>query len=150
MPAFQQFCTFYLDDLLLGVHVSQVQEVVQTESVTRVPLAEATVAGLINLRGQIVTAVNLRECLQRSALATGRLPLSLVIRSHGTVVSLLVDRVGDVLDVDEAAFTPTPETVDRGVARLLSGAYKLPQSLLLVLDADSIVTHVRNLHSSNR
>ena len=145
-----QLCTFYLDDLFLGVDVGQVQEVVQTDHVTHVPLADATVAGLINLRGQIVAAVNLRECLQRSAAASERLPLSLVVRLQGTIVSLFVDRMGDVLDLDESVFTPTPEIVDRKVARQLSGAYKLPQSLLLVLDTDRVLAHVKSLHSGSR
>jgi len=105
----RQLCTFYLDDLFLGVDVTQVQEVVQTDHLTRVPLADSTVAGIINLRGQIVAAVNLRECLQRSVREIARLPLSLVVRWDGAIVSLFVDRMGDVLDLEESGFLPTPE-----------------------------------------
>ncbi len=146
----RQLCTFYLDDLFLGVDVAHVQEVVQTDHVTRVPLADSTVAGIINLRGQIVAAVNLRECLQRAASTSTRLPLSLVVCLKGATVSLFVDRMGDVLDLDESGFLPTPEIVDRKVARLLNGAYKLPQDLLLVLDTQRVLTHVKNLHSGAR
>lgn len=146
----RQLCTFYLDDLFLGVDVTQVQEVVQTDHLTRVPLADSTVAGIINLRGQIVAAVNLRECLQRSASEIARLPLSLVVRWDGAIVSLFVDRMGDVLDLDESGFLATPEIVDRKVARLINGAYKLPNELLLVLDTERVLTHVKHLHSGTR
>ncbi len=146
----RQLCTFYLDDLFLGVDVTQVQEVVQTDHLTRVPLADSTVAGIINLRGQIVAAVNLRECLQRSVGDIARLPLSLVVRWDGAIVSLFVDRMGDVLDLEESGFLPTPEIVDRKVARLINGAYKLPHELLLVLDTERVLTHVKHLHSGSR
>ena len=147
MLAPRQLCTFYLDNMLLGVDVDRVQEVAQTDHVTGVPLANSSVAGLINLRGQIVTAIDLRECLKRPAQTASRQPLSLVIRKEGAVVSILVDRMGDVLNVDERAFLPTPDAVDRDVANFVTGAYRLPQALLLVLDPDGIVAQVTAAHA---
>ena len=96
----RQLCTFYLDDLMLGIDVEQVQEVLQTQRLTRVPLAHETVAGLINLRGQIITAINLGVCLNRRWEARSQESLSIIIRSESALVSLLVDRMGDVIDVD--------------------------------------------------
>ncbi|MBS0205153.1 MAG: chemotaxis protein CheW [Planctomycetes bacterium] len=142
----RKLCTFHLDNIYLGVDVNRVQEVAKTDHVTGVPLADPRIAGLINLRGQIVTAVNLRECLKRPADPTARKPLSLVVRYDGTIVSILVDRMGDVLTVDDRLFLPAPDAVDHDVAKFITGAYRLPQALLLVLDPDGIVAHVTAAH----
>ena len=133
--------------MYLGIDVGRVQEIAQTDHVTGVPLANPSVAGLINLRGQIVTAIDLRECLKRPADPTARKPLSVVVRHDGAVVSILVDRMGDVLNVDERSFLPTPDAADQDVAKFVTGAYRLPQALLLVLDPDGIVAHVTAAHS---
>jgi purine-binding chemotaxis protein CheW len=145
-----QLCTFYIDDLLLGIDVDDVQEVLQAQFLTRVPLASESVAGLINLRGQIITAVNLRACLNRPWEAKHQNSLSLIVRSKSTLISLLVDRMGDVIDVDEADFAAPPESVDRNTVELIRGAYRLPDTLLLVLDSEQVVTHVTGLHDSGR
>src|SRR5258708_37347598 len=94
-----QFCTFYLDHLLFGVELKGVQEVIRSLDVTRVPLAPAAVRGLINLRGQIVTAVDLRQGLELEAAPPDLLPMNVVVRSNDGSVSLLVDEIGDVVEV---------------------------------------------------
>lgn len=147
MASLRQLCTFHIDDMLLGVDVSVVQEVIQTPPVTRVPLAKSTVAGLINLRGQIVTAIDLRVCLQRSAVASHDLSQSLIIRTESAPFSFLVDRIGDVLDIDEATFTRTPESINPSAAMLISGAYRMPDSLLLILNPGKTINHVTSLHA---
>jgi purine-binding chemotaxis protein CheW len=135
----QQFATFYLDDLLFGVEVRQVQEVIRFQEMTRVPLAPPVVQGLINLRGQIVTAVDLRRRLALPQRAPDRLPMNVVVRTPEGAVSLLVDEIGDVVEVSGDAFERPPETVT-GVARdLIQGVYKMKQSLLLVLDTQKSV-----------
>lgn len=149
MPETRQLCTFHLDDLFLGIDVDRVQEVLQAQHLTRVPLADPSVAGLINLRGQIVTAINLRACLNRNADIEPDASLSMIIRSETTLVSLLVDRIGDVVDVDSSDFAQPPETLKRAVVELIRGAYKLPDSLLLVLDSERIVSQVTSLHNSS-
>src|SRR5450432_4495694 len=103
MTQTSQFCTFYLDQLLFGVNLQGVQEVICNLQMTQVPLAPGVVRGLINLRGQIVTAVNLRQRLGLTAPAEGALPMNVVVRSEDGAVSLLVDEIGDVAEVDEAA-----------------------------------------------
>jgi purine-binding chemotaxis protein CheW len=139
MPTTQQFCTFFVDDLFFGVEVEKVQEVLRYQAMTRVPLAPPVVRGLINLRGQIVTAMDLRSRLQLSESPADQLPMNVVIRDDADATSLLVDRIGDVLEVDETAFERPPETL-RGVAReLVTGAYKLEDRLLLVLDTEKLV-----------
>lgn len=145
----RQLCTFHLDDLTLGIDVENVQEVLQAQHLTRVPLAHQSVAGLVNLRGQIVTAINLRACLNRNADVAPSDSLSMIVRSERTLVSLLVDRIGDVVDVDAADFANPPETLDASAVELIRGAYKLPDQLLLVLDSERIVTLVTSLHNSS-
>lgn len=134
-----QLCTFHLDGLFFGVEVKKVQEVIRYQKMTRVPLASPVVRGLINLRGQIVTAIDLRRRLELSERPADRTPMNLVIRTDDRPVSLLVDEIGDVVEVQAAAFERPPETL-RGVAReLIRGAYKLNDCLLLTLDTERAV-----------
>ncbi len=136
MAAARQLCTFFLDELYFGVDVQKVQEVIRYQEMTRVPLAPPVVQGLINLRGQIVTAIDMRRRLDLPALPEGQLPMNVVIRTDDGPVSLLVDEIGDVQEVDSEQFERPPETL-RGQAReMIQGAYKLNERLLLILDSD--------------
>jgi purine-binding chemotaxis protein CheW len=129
-----QFSTFFLRDLYLGVEVLKVQELIRFQEMTRVPLASDVVRGLINLRGQIVTAIDLRRQFGMAPLEPGRDPMNVVVRTEEGAVSLLVDEIGDVVDVDGQQFERAPDTL-RGRAReLVTGVYKLDGRLLLVLD----------------
>src|SRR5262245_37201472 len=106
---------------------------------TRVPLAHPVVRGLINLRGQIVTAIDLRRRLDFPDPPADQLPVNVVVNTDDGAVSLLVDDIGDVLQVSEELFEPPPETL-RGLARkLIRGAYKLNDRLLLLLDTDTLL-----------
>ena len=139
MATTRQLATFYLDRLFFGIQVEKVQEVIRYQEMTRVPLAAKVVGGLINLRGQIVTAIDLRQRLELAPRSSGELPMNVVIRSDDGALSLLVDEIGDVVEVDDASFEPPPETM-RGVAReLVRGVYKLRDDLLLVLDTERAV-----------
>ncbi len=135
----RQFCTFFLENYFFGVDVQQVQEVLRYQEQTRVPLAPQVIRGLINLRGQIVTAMDLRRRLELSERADDALPINVVVRTADGAVSLLVDEIGEVVDVADDVFEPPPETVE-GVAReLIVGAYKLENRLLLILDTEKTV-----------
>lgn len=131
-----QFCTFYLDKLLFGVELKGVQEVIRTLEMTKVPLAPEVVSGLINLRGQIVTAVDLRRRLELEPGPPGMLTMNVVVRSEDGAVSLLVDEIGDVVEVDETSFEPPPETLRGSVRALIVGVHKLDDHLMLVLDIE--------------
>jgi purine-binding chemotaxis protein CheW len=135
----RQFCTFHLDRLFLGIEVRQVQEVIRAQQMTRVPLAPRAVRGLINLRGQIVTAIDLRERLGLPAFAPDRQPMNVVVRTDEGAVSLLVDEIGDVLEAEEAAHEHPPETLSPAARELICGVYKLPGRLLLILDTDKVL-----------
>jgi purine-binding chemotaxis protein CheW len=140
MPADSQFCTFHLGELYLGVDVLRVQEVIREQPMTRVPLAHPAVRGLINLRGQIVTALDLRRRLSLpDHPGAGPPPVNVVVLTDDGAVSLLADEIGDVLSLPDDLFEVPPETL-RGEAReLIRGAYKLSDRLLLILDTDRAV-----------
>ncbi|SDQ20656.1 chemotaxis protein CheW [Quadrisphaera sp. DSM 44207] len=129
-----QLATFWLDGDLYGVEVEHVQEVLRFQGLTRVPLAPTAVAGLINLRGQVVTAVELRERLALPPRPEGNDAIVIVVRLHGEAVSLLVDGIADVVDVDVRDFEAPPDTMDGAARELIRGAYKLDGRLLLALD----------------
>src|SRR3569833_1351775 len=139
MPNTRQLATFRLDGDLFGVEVEHVQEELRSQSITRVPLAPPAVAGLINLRGQVVTAIELRERLGRPARPEGDETVVLVVRLHGEAVSLLVDSIADVVDVNVRDFEAPPDTLDGAGRDLIRGAYQLSGQLLLALDVNRAV-----------
>ena len=130
----RQFCTFFLDGLRFGVDVQKVQEVVPYQEMTRVPLAPSMVQGLLNLRGQIVTGIDLRRRLELAERPTGSLPMNVVLRAEDSPVSFLVDEIGEVIEVAADAWERPPETLQGRVRELIQGVYPLQEELLLVLD----------------
>ncbi len=136
MSQTSQFCTFYLDKLLFGVELKGVQEVIRSLEMTKVPLAPPTVSGLINLRGQIVTAVDLRRRLELEPGSPHGLAMNVVVRSQDGAVSLLVDEIGDVVEVEETTFEPPPATLQGSVRTMILGVHKLDGRLMHVLDME--------------
>lgn len=134
-----QLCTFEVDGLLLGVDVAEVQEVLRPQPTTVVPRAPEAVRGLINLRGQIVSAVDLRVRLGRPAPAPDAESLNVVVRSGDEAVSLLVDDIGDVLDTVDQRLLPAPANLPATLRDLVRGVVALPDSILLLLDVDRVV-----------
>ncbi len=132
MPA--QYCTFYLDGLLFGVDLKTVQEVVNRHDMTQVPLAPSVVSGLINLRGQIVTAIDLRCRLELQSRPQDANVMNVVVRSDDGAISLLVDEIGDVVEVEDSSFELPPETLRGNVRRMILGVHKLNSRLMHVLD----------------
>lgn len=139
--AHMQLCTFSLDGLHFGVDVLQVQEVLRFQEMTPVPLAPPETRGLINLRGQVVTAVDLRLRLGLAERPLDGLrpedrPMNVIVRAGDDTVSLLVDHIGDVVEPAADALEPPPETLAGRVRDVITGVYKLDGQLLLVMDAD--------------
>lgn len=135
----QQFCTFTVAGVFFGVEVLRVQEVIKYQEMTRVPLAAPVVRGLINLRGQIVTAIDLRRRLAMPDREGDRQPMNVVVRTDEGTVSLLVDEIGDVLEVSDEVFERPPDTIAGVALDLVRGVYKLKDHLLLVLDVERAV-----------
>ena len=134
-----QFSTFFVADLFFGVDVLHVQEVLRSQQMTSVPQAPGVIEGLINLRGQIVTAIDMRRRLGLPQRAGGQAPMNMVVRTVDGAVSLLVDEIGDVLDMDSATYVRPPQNLDPAAKELIRGVYKLKDKLLLVLDEERTV-----------
>lgn len=147
MSASQQFCTFFLDGHVFGTPVPKVQEVILHQEMTRVPLAPGVISGLINLRGQIVSAIDLRRRLGLPERPEGQLPMNVVVRTGDGAVSLLVDEIGDVIEVEEETLESPPETLQGFGREVVRGVYKLSGRLLLALDIDRVVD-LRDLEKS--
>jgi purine-binding chemotaxis protein CheW len=134
-----QYSTFFVADLFFGVDVLRVQEVLRFQPMTRVPRAAEVIEGLINLRGQIVAAIDMRRRLKLPARAGNETPMNMVVRTDDGAVSLLVDEIGDVLDVDASTYERPPENLDPAAQELIRGVYKLKDRLLLILDVEQTV-----------
>ena len=138
MSSEQLYSTFSLGEHHFGVDVNTVQEIIRYQKMTPVPLADPVIRGLINLRGQIVTAMDLRRRIEMDDLPADKKSMNVVIRTEDGAISLLVDEIGDVISVEDQAFEDCPETL-KGVARdLIKGAYKLEKKLLLILDTKKV------------
>ena len=131
-----QFCTFFVRGLFLGVEVTRIQEVIRYQPLTTVPLTSSMIGGLMNLRGQIVTAIDMRLRLGLPGRADGERPINVVVRTAEGAVSLLVDEIGDVLEIENETFEQPPETVSGTTRELVRGVYQLRDKLLLVLDTE--------------
>ncbi len=138
----RQLCTVYVESLFCGIDVRKVQEALPAQPLTAVPLASRFVRGLINLRGQIVAAIDLRQCLQLPPNPNASIPL--ILRDGDEMMALLVDRVGEVLAVDEASFEPPSLPLGEAASGLVMGVYKLPGQIIHVLEIEAIARLVAN------
>lgn len=135
----EQYCTFFVRDLFLGIKVLSVQEILRYQPMTAVPLASEVISGLINLRGEIVTAIDLRRRLglaDRTADCAS--PTNIIVRTASGPVSFLVDAIDDVISVDVNAFEPPPPALVGPLRTLTHGVYKLESRLLLILEHEQI------------
>lgn len=136
----QIYCTFYLDKYYFGIEVEQVQEIIRFQEITPVALAPEVVKGLINLRGQIVTAVDLRNLLELPARADDEVPMNIVVRTPLGAFSLLADRIGDVLELSDDSFEAPPDNLTGMARELIQRAYKLDNGLLLTMAIKRVVS----------
>ena len=139
----RQFSTFQIANRLYGIDVLRVQEVTRALPIAEVPLAPKFVHGLINLRGQISTAISLRELFQIKETAPEE-QMNVVCRVNEVLISFIVDSVGDVLELDSKDFELAPETVPDGIRRFIEGVYKTPSALMSVVDVDKIADYFAN------
>lgn len=139
MAASQRYSTFFLNSICFGVHVEKVQEVLEYVDITPVPLSAEVLPGIINLRGQILTTIDLKTRLNLSGSQSSAQPMMMVIRTSEGPMNLLVDKIGGVLDVDPDLFENPTETLKPAVRAVTSHVCKLEQHLLLVLDTERII-----------
>jgi len=131
--------TFWVDDLHLGVDILRIQEVLHDQRVAFVPLAHPAVRGLLNLRGQIATAVDARRRLGLAEQDPDVHGVHVIATSRGELMSLVVDREGDVIDLDGQA-SEVPQTVDAQIRSQVTGVHRVAGSLLLMVDLDRMLS----------
>ncbi len=140
----EEFVTFRVGKQLFGVHVLKVRDILHLEKIAFIPLAPPQVAGSINLRGQIVTVVDVRVCLGLTTQSV-RIedneedsPIGVTIEKGSDLYTLLVDEIGDVMSVAEEQKEPVPNTIDDRWRGFATCVYRLEKELLIVLDSDQL------------
>jgi purine-binding chemotaxis protein CheW len=134
-----EFVTFTTGGQLFGLPIERVQEVFRPDRITRVPLAGAQIAGVLNLRGRIVTAIDMRNRLELNTREQGRAPMAIGIESGAESFGLLVDALGEVLKLPTAEREANPVNLDRKLARVSAGVFRLDGQLMVVLDVDRVL-----------
>jgi purine-binding chemotaxis protein CheW len=136
---FTEYVTFTIAGQMFGLPIARVQDVFKPERITRVPLAGAEIAGVLNLRGRIVTAIDMRHRLDAERRDVAAAPMAIGIEAKGESFGLLVDTIGEVLKLPEADREPAPINLDRNLAALAAGVYRLDGRLLVALDIDRVL-----------
>jgi len=134
-----EYVTATIGGQLFGLPISRVQDVFAPERLARVPLAAPEIAGMLNLRGRIVTAIDMRKRLGLAALEEGRPRMAVGIESKGESYGLLIDAIGEVLKLTGASREDNPVNLDARLARVSAGVHRLDGSLLVVLDVDRVL-----------
>jgi chemotaxis signal transduction protein len=141
MPQFEtrQLCTFYLGSELFGVEVVEVQEVLRQPVISPVPLATRFVSGLMNLRGSIVSCIDLRLRFGMPPASAGSEQVQVVTKTDSGLVSFQVDRIGDVVEIMDSELEPPPATLTEDAKKLITGVYKLKDRLLLSVSVRQVL-----------
>ncbi len=143
-PSSQQLLTFTLAEQLFGVPVLQVNDVLGPQKITKTPLSSSAIAGIMNLRGRIVTAVDVRSCLHQPVRCDDEKSMSVVVEQKGELFSLMIDAVGDVLTLSQDSFEPPPETLDAAWRGVAAGIHKLQDKILVILDVGQLLHTASN------
>ncbi|OWY63960.1 chemotaxis protein CheW [cyanobacterium TDX16] len=149
MTEFQQYCTFFIKDIHFGIDIKHVQEVIRLPEINSVPLAPVDICGLINLRGKIVTIIDLQCRLgmgQSLSPSTSHPELdeeflahNIIVQTKDEIAGLLVEDIGDMLEFTSDRFEPSPATLTGQMRKVLRGAYSLSQGFLMILDIEKVL-----------
>lgn len=134
-----EYVTAMIGGQLFGLPILQVQDVFAPERLTTVPLAPAEIAGVLNLRGRIITLINMRRRLGLESEQSDSPPMAVGVETRGESYGLLIDSVGEVLKLDDMACEPNPSNLDPLLASVSTGIYRLDGQLLMVLDVDRVL-----------
>jgi purine-binding chemotaxis protein CheW len=135
-----QLATFYLGELCLAVEIGQIQEIMRGMAITRVPDAPPEVSGVINLRGEVATIIDLRRVLGLPQAAAGQSARTLIVRSQDESIGLQVDRVADITTVEDAEILPAPPNVGRVDGRFIRGVCPRETEIMVVLDLEEVLS----------
>ncbi len=138
----RQLTTFFLGDFQYGIDVMRVQEVTNSLPMTKIPIAPHYVRGLINLRGQIATAIGLHELLALGPSVAVEAKMTVICKVDGALLSLLVDSIGDVIEIPDADYEPVPHTIQGAARQLMGGVYKTKGTILCILDLDKLTAEL--------
>lgn len=144
----KDFVTMTLADQMFGIPVLQVQDILGPQKITRIPLAPPEVAGSLNLRGRIVTAIDVRTRLGLDQRDDGGKQMSIVVEYGGDLYSLIVDEVGEVMSLSENAFERNPPTLDLIWREVSNGVYRLDGRLLVVVDVARLLNFVKKAEAA--
>ncbi len=136
---FTEYVTAMIGGQLFGLPIVRVQDVFIPERLTRVPLAPPEIAGVLNLRGRIVTLIDLRRRFGLGQRESGQVTMAIGVESRAESYGLLIDSVGEVLKLEDAAREPNPINLDERLARVSAGIYRLDGQLLIVVDVDRVL-----------
>jgi purine-binding chemotaxis protein CheW len=135
-----QLATFYIADMCLALEIGQIQEIIRQVKVTRVPHAPPQVSGVINLRGEVTTVINLRQVLGLPPVDADSESQTLIVRSQGESIGLVVDRVGDICAVDASSVVPSPPNVNNIDGRFFHGVCQRKAEIIIVLDLEQALS----------
>lgn len=135
----KEFVTVKLAGQCMGIPVLSVHDVLNAQSITRIPKAPPSVVGVLNLRGRIVTAVDLRIHLGFEEREEGASTMSVVVEHNGDPFSLLIDSVGEVLALPDSQYEKTPVTLDERLRAVSGGIYRLEEGIMVVLDVSRLL-----------
>ena len=135
----RKICTFYVDGYFFGIDVHDIQEVIRYQEMNAVPLADARISGLINMRGQIVTAIDMRKRFDFPVMPEGEKPNNIIVRTEDGAVSLLVDSIGDVINIACEQFETPPVNLKGEIRSMLREVCKFDAQLLLILDIEQVL-----------
>jgi len=134
-----EYVTVWIGEQLFGLPISRVQDVFMPDRLTKVPLASAEIAGVLNLRGRIVTAVDMRRRLGLAENDNGRTRMAVGTELQGEAYGLLIDSVGEVLKLPDDTRESNPVNLDRRLQRISAGVHRLDGQLLVILDVDRVL-----------
>ena len=134
-----EYVTVLIGGQLFGLPISRVQDVFMPERITRVPLAPPEIAGVLNLRGRIVTTVDMRRRLGLPPRTDNKPSMAVGIEMKGESYGLLIDTVGEVMKLGEGTLEPNPVNLDAKLARVSAGVHRLDGQLMVILDVDSVL-----------
>lgn len=140
----EDFLTFIVDGQSFGIPVLQVQDVLSEQPVTKIPLSSPEVEGSLNLRGRIVTAINVRECLSISKRDSDKSNMSVVVEHNDELFSLIIDSVGEVLRLTKTDFEKNPGTLDPAWKDLSAGIFQLKDDLLIIMDVSKLLENIKS------
>lgn len=138
------FLTINVANQLFGIPVLQVQDVLREQPVTKIPLASSEVAGSLNLRGRIVTAIDVRRCLSMPDRDENQHSMSVVIEQNEELFSLVIDTVGEVLSLKKTDFEKNPGTLDPAWRDISTGIFQLEENLLIIMDVSKLLESIKS------